>query len=202
MGGISNFTFLPSDGDGSKILSTDVGPGNTLIDALCRKHFDMPFDKDGQVAARGKVHEPLLKAMLGNKFFEESFPKTCGPELFNLGFIQSAMSRTEISGVKHDDLVATVTKLTSESIINALRPYSKFKPTIYVSGGGAHNPVIIKSLKATLKYPLKTTADLGIDADAKEAVLFAVLANETLSDSFVKIGSAPGVTMGKISLPW
>jgi len=202
IGGISNFTFLPAYGDSSTIISTDVGPGNTLIDALSQKYFNTPFDKDGLIARKGTVNKPLLDAMLDNSFFNENFPKTCGPELFNLEFIEASKVKAGIFVISTEDLIATVTQLTAECIMNALNQYNNLKLTIYASGGGTHNPMIMNQLKALPNVIVKTTQELGINPDAKEAILFAILANETLSDSSSAIGDSPAVTMGKISFPY
>ena len=201
MGGISNFTFLPADGDTSRIISTDVGPGNTLIDLLSQKYFNVPFDKDGLIAGKGIINDALLKAMLSHDFFNEALPKTCGPELFNLEFIEASKAKAGVLDIAPEDLIATVTQLTSDAIIHALKQYDDLKLTIYTSGGGLHNPVIMHKLQSLSNASLKTTEDLGINPDAKEAILFAVLANETLSGSSPAIGKSPAVTMGKISFP-
>lgn len=201
MGGISNFTFLPADGDTAKIISTDVGPGNTLIDNLSQKYFNVLFDKDGLIAKKGIVNDVLLKAMLSHSFFGESFPKTCGPELFNLEFVEASKEKAGISTIAPEDLIATVTRLTADAIIHALKQYDSLNLTVYVSGGGSHNPVIMQQLKSLSNITIKSTEDLGINPDAKEAILFAILANETLSNSSTAIGKSPAVTMGKISFP-
>jgi anhydro-N-acetylmuramic acid kinase len=201
MGGISNFTFLPSGGDSSQIISTDVGPGNTLIDALSQKYFNEAFDEDGRIAKKGTVNESLLNVMLSHPFFNESLPKTCGPELFNLQFIEAAKTNAGIPDISAEDLIATVTQLTASAITQALKEYDNLKLSIYVSGGGSHNPMIMSRLKTLSNVSIKSTKDLGINPDAKEAILFAVLANETLSGSSPVIGNAPSVTMGKISFP-
>lgn len=201
MGGISNFTFLPADGDSAKIISTDVGPGNTLIDNLSQKYFNVLFDKDGLIAKKGIVNDVLLKAMLSHSFFGESFPKTCGPEFFNLEFVEASKEKAGISTIAPEDLIATVTRLTADAIIHALKQYDSLNLTVYASGGGSHNPLIMQQLKWLSNITIKTTEDLGINADAKEAILFAILANETLSNSSPAIGKSPAVTMGKISFP-
>lgn len=201
MGGISNFTFLPADGDSSNIISTDIGPGNTLIDALSQKHFDKAFDEDGRIAGKGKVNESLLNAMLSHSFFAEDFPKTCGPEIFNLEFVETAKKSAGIVDISPEDLIATVTQLTVAAIANALKQYNDLKITIFASGGGSHNAVVMNQLGSLSNESIKTTEDLGVNPDAKEAILFAVLANETLSGSSQAIEKAPAVTMGKISFP-
>jgi len=203
MGGISNFTFLPKDGDTRRIISTDIGPGNTLIDALAQKYFQVPFDKDSQIARRGTMNEALLEAMMAHPFFAEQLPKSTGPELFNLSFIESALEKLHLTNLAPEDIVTTVTILTARTIADQLQKYyANIALSIYASGGGAHNPMVMAELQRLLPAStIKKSDDLGISGDAKEAVLFAVLANETLSGSVVHIGDAPAVTMGKISLP-
>jgi anhydro-N-acetylmuramic acid kinase len=202
IGGIANFTFLPRNGDTARIISTDVGPGNTLIDQAAQKYFNVPFDKDGEIAKRGTVNKALLSKLLEHPFFLETMPKTTGPELFNLQLIEDAIKDVSVQ-VTDEDLLATVTRFTAESIALPLcSSYMELNPTVYSSGGGAHNPLIYDYLKEILPgFKFKRTEDLGLSGDAKEAILFAVLANETICGSIVKIGNAPAVTMGKISLP-
>jgi len=86
IGGIANFTFLPAYASFSTIISTDVGPGNTLIDAACRKYFDLPFDADAKIALSGEVNEELSTALKAHPFFAEALPKSTGPEVFNVSF--------------------------------------------------------------------------------------------------------------------
>jgi anhydro-N-acetylmuramic acid kinase len=161
----------------------------------------MPFDKDGLIAGKGKVCQLLLEAMLDHPFFGDDFPKTCGPELFNMEFIEAAKVNAGQRDISPGDLIATLTQLTAEAIINALNRYKDLQLIIYGSGGGYHNPAIMGQLEMLPNVSVRSTQDLGINPDAKEAILFAVLANETLSDSSVPIGNAPGVSMGKISFP-
>lgn len=201
IGGISNFTFLPAGGDSTGVISTDVGPGNTLIDRMTQKHFNIPFDRDGLIAGQGKVNESLLGAMLDHPFFKEDFPKTCGPELFNAEFIETAKAGSGVLSISPEDLIATLTQLTAQAIINALQRYKNLELAIYGSGGGYHNAAIMQELEKLPKVSVRSTQELGINPDAKEAALFAVLANETLSDSSVRIGHAPAVAMGKLSFP-
>src|SRR6202007_1935544 len=91
IGGIANFTYLPGDLDAKNIFSTDTGPGNTLMDAYMQLHFQLSFDKDAAVASRGMINEELLKELMQNSFFEKGFPKTTGPELFNLSYLENAI---------------------------------------------------------------------------------------------------------------
>lgn len=203
IGGIANFTYLPADKDSSKIVCTDIGPGNTISDVFSQKYFNVAYDKDGNIARSGKVNEKLLETMLAHPFFKQSFPKTTGPELFNLQFIEEAKLKANIQEINPQDILATISALTAQTIVAAIKETLGDKPfTIYASGGGCHNKFIMEQISNSLpSITVKQTQDLGINPDAKEAVLFAVLANETLCDSKVETGVGPAVTMGKISLP-
>ncbi|TZF86139.1 anhydro-N-acetylmuramic acid kinase (plasmid) [Pedobacter sp. BS3] len=197
IGGIANFTYLPSDGDTAKIVCTDTGPGNTLLDALARRDFSRPYDRDAEIGFRGNVNETLLTRLLEHPFFKEALPKTTGPELFNLDWLGSFL-KEPVSG---EDLMATLAQLSARSIAEAI--ISIHKPAaIYVSGGGCHNPLLMRNLQQLLPpYTIKNFDELGINPDAKEALLFAVLANEAIAGKGTAIAGLPAVTMGKISMP-
>lgn len=206
IGGIANFTYLPGDGDMSRVVVTDTGPGNTLMDTYMKEHFYDHFDRDGNAAARGKVHSTLLKTMLGHPFFSQKLPKSTGPELFNATFINHALAACEGQQISHDDVMATLNKLTAIAIAEAIKstlPYHELQ--IYVSGGGVHNASLMNNLEAELPQCKIHPFDiLGIDGDAKEAILFAILANECIGDKPFRFGlgdNIPGVHLGKISFP-
>ncbi|MDF3078035.1 MAG: anhydro-N-acetylmuramic acid kinase [Sphingobacteriaceae bacterium] len=201
IGGISNFTCLPSNDDAA-IISTDAGPGNTLIDAVAKKYFGVAYDEGGALALSGTVNEMLLNEMMQHPFFSESLPKTTGPELFNTDFVDNAIECCGQFSLSNHDLLATVTELTARAIADLLISMQMPAATIYASGGGAHNGAIIGSLEKILpKMQVKPLSALGINPDAKEALLFALLANECLAGEPQALGSAPAITMGKISLP-
>jgi anhydro-N-acetylmuramic acid kinase len=208
MGGIANFTFLPGSLNVGAMFSTDVGPGNTLLDAFTQLYFpDKSYDVDGAIAAQGQVHEPLLRALLDHPFYTAAFPKTTGPELFSRDYVGQAQQQSNSVGLSPADLLATLVEFSAAGIVRAIRrcfPTSDAPLTIYASGGGMHNPVLMKTLHLQLPdCRFLTTHDLGINPDAKEAVLFAVLANESLAGSNAPLGSSrpgiPAVSMGKIS---
>ena len=208
IGGIANYTYLPSDLDPSKVFSTDVGPGNTLMDQYVQKHFDgLYYDKDAAIARAGKVNAKLLEHLLLNDFFAASFPKTTGPELFSLEYLSAAQTASNTKDLSREDVMATLCHFSAQGIIEAIkRALNKLsKPVLYLSGGGMHNPLLLSLLKQELpEVTFKTTSDLEINPDAKEAVLFALLANETICGSQVHFGDregVPSISMGKISLP-
>ncbi len=208
IGGIANFTFLPGDLDATRIFSTDTGPGNTLMDAFAQKYFQCSYDKDSAIAREGRVQEQLLNALLDHPFFTNGFPKTTGPELFHLDYLKAAQEKTGMDDIPKEDVMATLNRFSAVTIVEAMErtltpgiPY-----TIYTSGGGMHNPLLMQHIQALLPgYTFHTTASLSIDPDAKEAVLFAILANETVAGGNTPIGNGsadiPSVSMGKISFP-
>jgi len=205
MGGIANFTFLPGTNNPHDVYVTDTGPGNTLIDAAARHYFQKEYDKDAEFAKQGAVSEPLLKALKADDFFRAPFPKTTGPELFHLEYVERAQEASDTTTLSPVDLMATLTRFSAETITDAIRSvWPNPNGKIYMSGGGAHNPLLTGWIQQGLNsVTLHHTEELGIPGDAKEAVLFAILANETLAGEPVDFGRSgmPAVTMGKISFP-
>ncbi|MCC3157712.1 anhydro-N-acetylmuramic acid kinase [Hymenobacter sp. 15J16-1T3B] len=209
LGGIANFTYLPASGDTTQVFSTDVGPGNTLLDAFVRELYPgHGFDPDGQFAAAGTVNTPLLTALLDHPFFAAPLPKTTGPELFGPAYVRAAQERSATTALSPADLLASLTAFSAAGIQKAVEQALGSAPqaAVYVSGGGMHNPTLLASIRRALPHcRFADTQTLGVAPDAKEAVLFAVLANEALAGSALSIGQGrqrvPAVTMGKISLP-
>ncbi len=201
IGGIANFTFLPTDASFSTIISTDIGPGNTLIDAACRQYFNLPFDADAKIALSGKVDLELLNALKAHPFFAEALPKSTGPELFNMEFVQEAQQKSSTQQINPADLVATLTVFTAQIIAAAiLKNFPVEDLQVFVSGGGARNPMMMQSLQFLMpKNSIRNSDVLGLNADAKEAVLFALLANEALAGEPIVINQNPAVLMGKFS---
>ncbi|AII52600.1 anhydro-N-acetylmuramic acid kinase [Hymenobacter sp. APR13] len=209
LGGIANFTYLPRTGhDASAAFSTDTGPGNTLLDATVRARCGLPYDEDGRLALAGRIHAPLLQALLEHPFFGASLPKTTGPELFGPEYLQQAQQRTGTEQLGTEDLLATLVELSAAGVARAAQQVFGEQPAlaVYCSGGGAHNPALQAALQRYLpSCRFATTEELGVLPDAKEAILFAVLANEAVAGQPVSIGAGrqrvPAVSMGKISLP-
>jgi anhydro-N-acetylmuramic acid kinase len=203
IGGIANLTWLPGNGDLSKVICSDIGPGNTLIDAACREYFNKTYDEDSKIACTGKVNERLLNALLDNVFFNEKLPKTTGPEVFNLKYVADAQKRLGITNIEPDDLITTLSAFTAKTIAGFISKNLKSNSLkIFASGGGARNPYVMDELKRLLPdAEINETSALGIDPDAKEAILFALLGNEALCGEPMSIGDNPAVLMGKFSFP-
>ncbi|MCJ8210607.1 anhydro-N-acetylmuramic acid kinase [Mucilaginibacter sp. RS28] len=201
IGGIANITYLP--GDGGQVICTDIGPGNTLIDAACRKYFNKPYDEDALIASSGKVNSELLQALMDHPFFEEALPKTTGPELFSLAYVAEAQRNSATIAIAPEDLVATLTAFTAKVIVDFLRESLQNKvDQVFVSGGGARNPVVMQHLSEHLPtVQIQDTEAIGINPDAKEAILFALLGNEAIAGEPLAISSNPAVLMGKFSFP-
>ena len=210
IGGIANFTYLPADRDTAKIFSTDTGPGNTIMDAFMQQNFKGKyFDDDATIAKTGSINIDLLKALKEHSFFKDSFPKSTGPELFNLKFLEDAKIKSGTQNISVADTMSTLNKFSADTIYAALEETILQQKTfkIYSSGGGMYNPLLMQHLKQQRPdCTFYTTADLNINPDAKEAVLFAVLANECVAgnNNYINknIKGMPAVTMGKISFPY
>lgn len=203
MGGIANFTYLCGDLNPEKVFATDTGTGNTILDAFVQKNFGIPYDKNAEIASKGTINEDLLKELKNNSFFNAPIPKTTGPELFNLKYLSEAQKRSNTENIRSEDILATLSKFTADTILDCLNQSQVLPKKVFMSGGGMHNPLIVKFLKNGLpETEFLTTNQIGINGDAKEAVLFATLANEALAGGKVKFGTkVPTVSMGKISFP-
>jgi len=207
IGGIANFTLLNAGGSLSQVFSSDTGPGNTLMDAYTRKYFEgLAYDKDGIIAKSGKINEPLLQSLKSDSFFKVAFPKTIGPELFNLDYIIQAQMALGAM-LSHEDVLATLNMFTAQTISEAINKVvgDQSAYTMYISGGGMHNHLLMEYLKQLLpSITIKSSMEIGILPDAKEAILFALLGNEAVAGTPLLAGgnaTKVATTMGKISFP-
>lgn len=209
IGGIANFTYLPGNLNADEVFCSDTGSGNTLMDAFTQKHYPGKyFDEDSAVASKGTVHPALLKALKDHPFFQQPFPKTTGPELFNIAYLDKAIEKAGATAISKEDTMATLNRFSAETITEAIKAVTKDGSGFhfYVSGGGMHNPLLMKNIAELLPgCTFKSTKELQINPDAKEAVLFAVLANEAICGGTINFGKGrngiPNVSMGKVSFP-
>ena len=201
IGGIANISFIPKDKE-KKIICTDVGPGNALMDAWMRKVADKPYDSDASIASKGKVNLELLENLKSNEFFSSALPKTTGSELFNLEYIHQALEKCSIKNLSNEDVMATLNRLTSDIIVDFIFKLST-NLKIYISGGGIYNSLLMNNIKEGLSFAsFNNTGEKDIPSDAKEAVLFAILGNECISGNVSTFDGIdiPKIKMGKISL--
>lgn len=194
IGGIANITVIPAAAKPENVVAFDTGPGNMLIDALVVHATDgrQRFDREGRMASRGRVHERLLRAMLSDSYFAIKPPKTTGRERFGSEFVSGLIA----TGVEMADLIATATEFTAQSIAKSIPKKAGIRELI-ASGGGVHNQQIMQRLAQLLPdLDIKTSADFGIDPDAKEAIAFAVLAYEFVRGRTGNLPSATGARRG------
>ncbi len=212
IGGIGNLTAIPAHAKVGQVVAFDTGPGNMVIDAVTDRLYGRPYDRDGRIAARGKVMETVVSELLGARFFRRPPPKTAGREQFGREFVSSFLQRCHRA--RKEDVVATATALTAWCIADALERFvlargksGKFREFI-VSGGGSKNPTLMRMIAAQLEplgLKIRTSDEFGLPSEAKEAVAFAVLAYQTWRRQPANIPSATGarraVVLGKISYP-
>lgn len=217
IGGIANYTFLPAAAKFSHVRCQDTGAGNTLMDqylvyAKAKGNTDVKtnYDKDGAFAAQGSLEHSFLARLLALRSKMQKANST-GQELFNLDFIKKAWSANNtatlpFNGQAFFNILATLNMFSAQSIADSIVQLTiKDKLDLYVSGGGAHNTCLLNNLKALLpKTNIFLFDNLGMPADAKEAALFAVLANQSIfgdNTIFSNHPSMPATSFGKLCLP-
>ncbi|MBR8741193.1 anhydro-N-acetylmuramic acid kinase [Nocardiopsis sp. MG754419] len=185
LGGIANVTVV---GDGAPPLAFDTGPANALIDAAMRlvSGGERDLDLDGALARTGTPDPALTEYLLAEPYYRSEPPKSTGLELFGPGYLEEALRR---AGRPADaDLLATLVELTAVTVADALRPHGVAE--VIASGGGVRNPVLMERLAAHLGSTRLTPSDtIGVDGDAKEAYLFALI-------GFLSWHGIPGVVPG------
>lgn len=206
LGGIANFTILPKNCSPRQVTAFDTGPANMVIDALTRKFYEKKFDPNGTLALRGRVIPSLLNWMMSHPFFKRKPPKSTGREEFGAAFINRLLTRAK--GAHKADILATATEFTAYAVYSQYKKFIAQRMKVdelLVSGGGAYNRAIMKSLrKHFAPAAVNTIEHIGISSDAKEAMIFALLANETVVENPSNIPSVTGalkqVVLGKICL--
>jgi anhydro-N-acetylmuramic acid kinase len=206
IGGISNITFLGAETDISNVLAFDTGPGNMTIDALMKQLFGKDYDKDGETASSGMMRNELLEKMCDyDQYFKSYPPKSTGREYYGKEFIDFILKEAE--GLPPADIIRTVSRFTTYTIMYNIKKFVELNEQplheILVSGGGSSNKFIMNVLAGS--FPGTRVAKLesgGINAENKEAVLFAVLANEMFNGNMTNVRSVTGASkntfLGKI----
>ncbi|MDA0748394.1 MAG: anhydro-N-acetylmuramic acid kinase [bacterium] len=193
LGGIANFTVLPSNCEAGDVFAFDTGPGNMVMDALVQEIRGQDFDRDGEVAAAGRVNYELLESLMTHPFLKLAPPKSTGREAFGRPVVEQVLVWR--GRIPDEDLVCTAAAFTAQSVADAVRrfvlPVCPVQEVV-VSGGGAQNPILMQMLGTELPgTKVHKMEHLGVPSDAKEAVAFAVLANETV---YGNPGNLPRVT--------
>jgi anhydro-N-acetylmuramic acid kinase len=181
IGGIANLTAIPPSAQLSEVVAFDTGPGNMVIDALVREHTGgrMNYDRDGRLAARGRVDRKLLDELLADPYYQRRPPKTAGREQYGREFV----SRLVATGRSMEDLIATATALTAATVALGIERFVRPRmraDELILSGGGAFNPRIRDYLAAWLPdTAIALSDDYGVPAASKEAIAFAILGYES-----------------------
>ncbi len=204
IGGISNLTVLPANCTLDAVSASDTGPGNMCIDAVVREITEGReyYDISGMRAAQGTPYQPLINEWLKHSFFQLGPPKTTGREVFGNAFAMECLTACRKHGLTDNDCIATLTELTVRTITGYIAQFVANQnqiDTLYVSGGGVHNQTIMRGLSEILMDTLVEPVDnSGISSCAKEAIAFAILANEALHGKAGNLPSATGASARKI----
>ena len=208
LGGIGNITVLPAGCSLNDIVAFDTGPGNMLIDSVVSHYTGgrRTYDPDGMMASWGPVNAELLDYLMRDPYLDVTPPKTTGREYYGPAYMEKLYRYIEDHRISKQELLSTVTRYTAETVAFALRHFSREMPAkLIVGGGGSRNLTVMRHLRELLPgCRVMTQEELGMNGDAKEAVAFAILANEAVFASCGNVPSATGaahpVVLGRISL--
>jgi anhydro-N-acetylmuramic acid kinase len=214
LGGIANVTAIPAGAGLDAVMAFDTGPGNMVVDHCMELFFGRAYDKNGCVARRGQVVRGVVERLMRERYFAAAPPKSCGREEFGAGFAERFLKICK--GARPEDVIATATALTAESVVAAYRGFvvphfeagSSAKVEICVAGGGARNGTLMAMLREGFTehgVRVRLMEELGVPAQAKEGVAFALLAWLTWNGRVGNVPAATGagraVVLGKVSWP-
>lgn len=204
IGGISNLTVLPAGGGIDIVQASDTGPGNMILDACVEDmtQGEKQFDEGGKMAQQGVVCNPLLDMWLAHPYLQLAPPKTTGREAFGKSYADTCLQQIKTHGISEYDGLATLTAFTVESIAEYVRRFIKPNSPLdilYVSGGGAQNGFMMRCLAEVFDpIPVMDVGEKGISGDAKEAIAFAILANEAVHGNYANVPNATGASCRKV----
>lgn len=207
IGGIGNITVLPKGGSLNDTYAFDTGPGNMVMDELVSRITNgaLRYDEDGCLAKAGSVSLELLNHMLEDSYLKMPPPKSTGREMYGKSYVDLIVQKGQTLGLSLTDILATATRFTAETIRVGIERFCTPSPNrLIVGGGGSMNSVLIRHIADCLpETEVLRNEDLGLDSNAKEAIAFAILANETLHENCSNVPAATGAghpaILGKIS---
>lgn len=209
IGGIGNVTVIPSQQSDQNVIAFDTGPGNMIIDEVCQRLFQLPYDQNGEIAKQGGVVDEILTYCMNHPFLKMNPPKSTGREQFGEEFVSELLKRYE----KHrkENILTTVTMFTASSIVHHYKEFilPNYKiDEVILGGGGSYNSTLVEMIRYGLKdekCAIFIQEDIGYSSAAKEAIAFAILANETYHHNPSNVPSATGakqaVLLGNITFP-
>ena len=207
IGGIGNVTVLPKKGDTKKVIAFDTGPGNMMIDEAVRTFYGKKYDTDGYYARQGNLISSLAAELKEHPYFNLEIPKTTGREMFGEHFTKSILEKYH--SCEPNDLIHTFTWFTAYSIAYHYKKYliSEYglKKCI-IGGGGAYNSYLLELIRNEIpEVTVMTQEEHGFSSEAKEALAFVILGNQTYHRSPSNVPSATGakksVILGQITYP-
>lgn len=207
IGGIGNVTFLPKKGDFTKVIAFDTGPGNMMIDAAVQRLYGKKFDKNGEYASKGKLILQLAEELKKHPYFALDIPKTTGREMFGEHYTYALLEKYQ--DYSKNDIIFTLTWFTAYSIAYHYKKYFIHHHNLdkcIIAGGGAYNECLINLIKRELpEIEILIQEDLGYSSEAKEAIAFVILGNQTYHMRPSNVPSATGarksVILGQITYP-
>ena len=207
IGGIGNVTVLPANGSIDDVFAFDTGPGNMVIDEAMQCLFNLAYDDNGTIASKGKLIEPLMVQLKKDSYLSLVPPKTTGREVYGSNYTHQLLN--QYNTCNSEDIIATLTWFTAYSIAENYRRFILDKhdvKKVILGGGGAHNASLRHFLANELPgIAVLTQEDLGYSSDAKEAIAFVILGNETMHHQFSNVPKATGakqkVILGNVTYP-
>ncbi|WP_088233303.1 anhydro-N-acetylmuramic acid kinase AnmK [Bacillus cereus] len=209
IGGIGNVTVIPSKRSNKSVIAFDTGPGNMVIDEVCQRLFQLPYDQNGEIAKQGVIVDEILTYCMNHPFLKMNPPKSTGREQFGKEFVSELLKRFE--NYSKESILTTVTMFTANSIVHHYKefilPHYEIDEVI-LGGGGSYNDTLVEMVRNGLKEEkcaIFIQEDIGYSSAAKEAIAFAILANETHHRNPSNVPSATGakksVVLGNITFP-
>lgn len=208
IGGIANISIIPKSGTLNDVMAFDTGPGNMIIDALVSRYTNntQRYDNCGDIAAKGKTSAELLRFLLNDNYYTQKPPKTTGREVYNETFIEQLIQKSKTLNLSWTDMICTATAFTAQTITDAIINFANCTvDRLIVGGGGSKNKTLLNFIKKNIpNCDVITNEDIGLNSDSKEAIAFAILANEALHGQKNIAKGATGArhqtVTGKISL--
>jgi anhydro-N-acetylmuramic acid kinase len=208
IGGIANYFFLPANCRPEEIMAGDIGPGNSLLDIMAQRYFNVPFDRGGKLASRGEISQRLLSMLTADDFFRKERNRSTGREKFGHKYVDLIELLARGLSLNKRDILATATELTAVSIVNGIINLLKRGRIhkIYFLGGGYKNKFLMERTQEYLPaVKFSSTAELGFHPDYLEATCYAVMAALAVNNIPIGLSAATGARKrafgGRIILP-